>query len=154
TGALVPFETESPVIRDMPASPCRGESGTTSAVRCRRRLPRSARVGSGTGSTGADASVPHRGRPLTFRLDDPHGASAGRAPEAARRTGGGGTDGLAAAASGRVRLLVVEGPAGMGKTRLLNAARTAGAAKGLRVLTGRASPLEREFGFGIVRDLL
>src|SRR4051812_7479331 len=62
--------------------------------------------------------------------------------------------GLAAAASGRGRVLVIEGPAGIGKTRLLDAARSVGAAEGLRVLVARASPLEREFGFGAVRDLL
>ena len=63
-------------------------------------------------------------------------------------------DGLAAAASGRGRMLVFEGPAGIGKTRLLDAARTAAAGRGFRVLIARASPLEREFGFGVVRDLL
>ena len=49
---------------------------------------------------------------------------------------------------------MVEGPAGIGKTRLLDAARAAAAERGFRVLVARASPLEREFGFGIVRGLL
>src|SRR5919199_5268448 len=62
---------------------------------------------------------------------------------------------LAAARAGRGRVLVVEGPAGIGKTRLLAAARKAAVAEeGFRVLAARASPLEREFGFGVVRDLL
>src|SRR3954447_7751186 len=61
---------------------------------------------------------------------------------------------LTAAASGRGRAVVVEGPAGIGKTRLLDAARAAAAAEGFLVLTARASPLERDFGFGVVRDLL
>ena len=59
-----------------------------------------------------------------------------------------------AAGAGEGGVLVVEGPAGIGKTRLLDAARAAAADGGLRVLSARASPLEREFGFGIVRDLL
>ncbi len=62
--------------------------------------------------------------------------------------------GLAAAAAGRGGVLVVEGPAGIGKTRLLDAARTPAAERGFRVLAARASPLEQEFGFGVVRDLL
>src|SRR4051812_38853862 len=63
-------------------------------------------------------------------------------------------EGLAAAASGLGRVLVFEGPAGIGKTRLLDAARAAAAERGFRVLVARASSLEREFGFGVVRDLL
>jgi DNA-binding CsgD family transcriptional regulator len=51
-------------------------------------------------------------------------------------------------------VLVVEGPAGIGKTGLLDAARAAAADRGLRVLAARASPVEREFGFGVMRDLL
>lgn len=58
-----------------------------------------------------------------------------------------------AAASGGGTLLV-EGPAGIGKTRLLDAARGAAAERGFTVLAARASPLEREFGFGVVRGLL
>src|SRR4051794_10426648 len=63
-------------------------------------------------------------------------------------------EGLAAAASGRGGVLVVEGPAGIGKTRLVEATRSAAGERGFRVLLARASFLEREFGFGAVRDLL
>ena len=63
-------------------------------------------------------------------------------------------DGLAAAASGRGGVLVIEGPPGIGKTRLLDAARAPAEQRGFRVLVARASSLEREFGFGVVRDLL
>src|SRR3954454_6701191 len=63
-------------------------------------------------------------------------------------------DALAAAASGRGRVLLVEGPAGLGKTRLLDGARAAATEQGFRVLLGRGVWLEREFGFGVVRDLL
>ncbi len=61
---------------------------------------------------------------------------------------------LDAAASGDGGVVVVEGPAGIGKTRLLDCARAAAVERGLRVLVARASPLEREFGFAVVRDLL
>jgi predicted ATPase len=64
------------------------------------------------------------------------------------------TSRLDAAVAGAGGVLVVEGPAGIGKTRLVDYACTAAAERGLRVLVARASPLEREFGFGIVRDLL
>ena len=60
---------------------------------------------------------------------------------------------LAEARSGRGRLVVVEGPAGIGKTALLAAARTAAADRGMRVLRSRGTELEREFAFGVVRQL-
>ena len=60
---------------------------------------------------------------------------------------------LAEARSGRGRFVVVEGPAGMGKTALLAAARTAAAEGGMRVLRSRGTELERDFAFGVVRQL-
>jgi DNA-binding CsgD family transcriptional regulator len=48
---------------------------------------------------------------------------------------------------------VIEGAAGLGKTRLLQAARTAGQESGMRVLTARATELERDFPFALVRQL-
>ena len=50
------------------------------------------------------------------------------------------------------RVVLIEGPAGIGKTRLLGAAREH-AARGMTVLTARCSELEREFSFGAVRQL-
>ncbi|MFF3404360.1 helix-turn-helix transcriptional regulator [Streptomyces sp. NPDC002659] len=50
-------------------------------------------------------------------------------------------------------LLLVEGPAGIGKTRLLAQARAAGAEAGTQVLAARGTVLEREFAFGVVRQL-
>jgi len=60
---------------------------------------------------------------------------------------------LADARTGRGRFVVVEGPAGMGKTALLAAARTAAAEAGMRVLRSRATEMETNFGFGVVRQL-
>jgi DNA-binding CsgD family transcriptional regulator len=60
---------------------------------------------------------------------------------------------LAEARSGRGRFVVVEGPAGIGKTALLAAARAAAADGGMRVLRSRGTELERDFGFGVVRQL-
>jgi DNA-binding CsgD family transcriptional regulator len=49
--------------------------------------------------------------------------------------------------------VVFEGPAGIGKSSLLAAARTAAATE-LRVLSARGGDLERELPFGVVRQLL
>jgi DNA-binding NarL/FixJ family response regulator len=63
-------------------------------------------------------------------------------------------DGLLAAAAGeRAGLAVVEGRAGIGKSRLLMAARDRAAAAGFRVVTARGTELEREFPYGAVRQL-
>jgi DNA-binding CsgD family transcriptional regulator len=57
------------------------------------------------------------------------------------------------ARDGAGRLAVVEAAAGLGKTRLLQAARDAGRGAGMRVLAARATELERDFPFGLVRQL-
>jgi DNA-binding CsgD family transcriptional regulator len=49
--------------------------------------------------------------------------------------------------------LVIWGPAGIGKTSLLAAARASAQAAGTRVLRARGGELERDFGFGVVRQL-
>jgi DNA-binding CsgD family transcriptional regulator len=61
---------------------------------------------------------------------------------------------LADARGGEGRLVVVEGPAGIGKTRLLEEARSVAGGMGLDVLHARGGELERDFGFGVVRQLL
>ena len=58
------------------------------------------------------------------------------------------------ATGGQSRVVMVEGPAGIGKTRLLAEARRLAAEAGLRVLGARGGELEREFAFGVVRQLL
>src|SRR6266498_2777166 len=60
---------------------------------------------------------------------------------------------LAEARTGRGTFLVIEGPAGIGKTALLAAARTAATDAGMRVLRSRGTELERDFAFGVVRQL-
>ena len=55
---------------------------------------------------------------------------------------------------GRSTRLLLEGPAGIGKTRLLEELGRQAQKRGVRVLVARASPLEQSFGYGVVRQLL
>ena len=57
------------------------------------------------------------------------------------------------ARAGAGRLVAIEAQAGLGKTRLLQAARAAGAQAGMRVLAARSTELERDFPFALVRQL-
>jgi predicted ATPase len=59
-----------------------------------------------------------------------------------------------AAAGGQARLALIEGPAGIGKTRLVAEARRRATEAGLRVLAAQGGELERGFPFGVVRQLL
>jgi DNA-binding CsgD family transcriptional regulator len=59
---------------------------------------------------------------------------------------------LGAVGAGAGRVLVIEGPAGIGKSSLLGAARAAGS--GMRIASARCSELEREFPLGVARQLL
>jgi DNA-binding CsgD family transcriptional regulator len=60
---------------------------------------------------------------------------------------------LAATREGAGCLLMVEGPAGIGKTRLVRAACDGARACGMAVLTARAGELERGLPYGVVRGL-
>nr|MDQ3726565.1 ATP-binding protein [Actinomycetota bacterium] len=60
-------------------------------------------------------------------------------------------DGLA---EGKSRAALIEGPAGIGKTRLLAEARRVAEERGIPSLGARGSELEREFPFGVVRQLI
>jgi DNA-binding CsgD family transcriptional regulator len=60
---------------------------------------------------------------------------------------------LDAVPAGEGRVAWIEGPAGIGKSTLLAEARRHAAGSGARVLAARGSELEREFPFGVVRQL-
>src|SRR5258707_13409791 len=51
------------------------------------------------------------------------------------------------------RVVLLEGPAGIGKTELLRAVRRHAEGAGLRVLAARGGELERELSLGIARQL-
>ena len=57
-------------------------------------------------------------------------------------------------AEGAPGCLLIEGPAGIGKTRLLDEARRLAVAAGVPVRSARSSALEQGFDFGVVRQLL
>ncbi|WP_354698089.1 hypothetical protein DSM112329_03753 [Paraconexibacter sp. AEG42_29] len=63
------------------------------------------------------------------------------------------SDAVAAGAAGAGTLVVVHGPAGIGKTTLLAQARADAEGRGLRVLHARGSDFERSFTFGVIRTL-
>ncbi|NEA36885.1 LuxR family transcriptional regulator [Streptomyces sp. SID13031] len=55
--------------------------------------------------------------------------------------------------AGGSAVVVVSGDAGIGKTQLIERTRRSAAERGVRVLASRGSPLEREYPFGMVRQL-
>src|SRR5262245_11574471 len=62
-------------------------------------------------------------------------------------------DALIGAAAAGGRLLVIEGPPGIGKTSLIVEAKARAQEAGLQVLSARGSDLERAFSYGVVRQL-
>lgn len=60
---------------------------------------------------------------------------------------------VSAVCAGEPALVLIEGSAGIGKTRLLTEACRLAERQGVRVLSARGSLLERSFGFGSVRQL-
>lgn len=60
---------------------------------------------------------------------------------------------IAAAVGGAGTVVALEGEAGIGKTALLAHARRSAAEAGTRVLAARGGELERDFAFGVVRQL-
>jgi DNA-binding NarL/FixJ family response regulator len=60
---------------------------------------------------------------------------------------------LGAARAGHGGVLLVTGPAGIGKTMVLEAARERAGKAGMRVLAGRGGELESDFSFGVARQL-
>lgn len=60
---------------------------------------------------------------------------------------------LAAARTGRGQMCLIEGPSGVGKSRLLDECATSAEAAGMVVLRARCSELTREYPFGVARNL-
>jgi DNA-binding CsgD family transcriptional regulator len=60
---------------------------------------------------------------------------------------------VGAAQAGEAVLALIEGPAGIGKSRLLAEAREIAGRAGFRVLSARGGDLERELPYGVVRQL-
>ena len=63
-------------------------------------------------------------------------------------------DGVDRACAGEGTLLLIEGPAGAGKTVLAREARAAAERARMMPLEARGSELEQPFAFGVVRQLL
>jgi DNA-binding CsgD family transcriptional regulator/tetratricopeptide (TPR) repeat protein len=61
---------------------------------------------------------------------------------------------LGLASSGRLAVVLVDGEAGIGKTRLLDEALTTARGRGMQVASGRAEELERTRPFGLIADAL
>jgi AAA ATPase domain len=61
--------------------------------------------------------------------------------------------GVAGVLAGSAVLVVVEGLAGIGKSRLVAEARGRAAARGMVILSARGSEFELDFPFGVVRQL-
>lgn len=89
-------------------------------------------------ATGATAPIREAGAPALFERE--------RELEQLRQA-------INSAKRGVGGLVVIKGPAGIGKSALLNAAYRSADRAGLRVLRARASDLELEFAFGVVRQL-
>jgi DNA-binding CsgD family transcriptional regulator len=64
------------------------------------------------------------------------------------------SDAVRAARAGHGRIVLIEAPAGLGKTSLLRAAARAAGDGGFTYLRARASELEHDFAYGCVRQLL
>ena len=60
---------------------------------------------------------------------------------------------VGAAIDGEATLAIVEGRAGIGKSALIQATRERAAESGFRTLSARGTDLEREFPYGVVRQL-
>ena len=60
---------------------------------------------------------------------------------------------IARGCAGAGSAVLVEGPAGIGKSSLIRAGRERAGAAGMRVLAARGSELERSFAYGVVRQL-
>ena len=60
---------------------------------------------------------------------------------------------LSRARDGAGGVVLIEGPVGVGKSRLLTSARSSARDAGMRVVEARGAVLERQFAFGVARQL-
>ncbi|WP_007516427.1 BTAD domain-containing putative transcriptional regulator [Pseudofrankia saprophytica] len=137
--ALQPPSTPRPPSAGHPPSPGRLTPSTSAAMPAPAPAP--ATSGAATGATTTLGPPPERRPPAPDDLVD-------RDREVAELAGC-----VAEACAGQARVVVIEGPAGIGKTRLLAEARRLAAARAARIFTARGSQLEKEYGFGTVRQL-
>jgi DNA-binding CsgD family transcriptional regulator len=116
------------------------------------------------GEDRANGSMPPRGRPLVFSAPDRGILPALRSVPVAPADGEQALlerDGAFARIDRRLRdalagvgsLLLLEGPAGIGKTRLIVTAERLGRDLGFTTLRASGSELERDFAYGLVRQL-
>jgi DNA-binding SARP family transcriptional activator len=105
-----------------------------------RQMPDTAPASAGTSAPSA-AAPPTRPAPRTDVLLE-------RDPQIAELR-----DSLRAALDGRPGVVLVEGPAGIGKSRLLGEVCRLAAGQRVLTLTARGSQRERDYGFGVVRQL-
>jgi ABC-type cobalamin/Fe3+-siderophores transport system ATPase subunit len=61
---------------------------------------------------------------------------------------------VAESIAGRGRVVLIEGPAGIGKSALLKEASEQAVRRAMRVMSAQGAVLERDFSFGVVRQLL
>ena len=107
------------------------------------------------GEERAPAPPPRPSPPSRGRADDDGGIAAPPHDLVEREDELRAMDGsLSAPSDGAGAVILFEGPAGIGKTRLLEDFRPAPPPAAIRVLTARAGLLERDFAFGVVRQLL
>src|SRR6202012_3046277 len=105
----------------------------------------------GRRSAGGDPEAARtQSSPFSWRLQDMTGGEAllERDAELDRLRGA-----ILAARDGTGGLALIEGPAGIGKTSLLLAARAMAQDVGMLTLLARGRELEREFAFGVGRQL-
>jgi DNA-binding CsgD family transcriptional regulator len=105
------------------------------------------RRGAGTGEPGTDGNQGDQ-KGQRDRRDQESGTLYEREEELAALSRA-----LSAAREGTGSLLVIEGPAGIGKSRLLAGARALTTALGMPVLTARGIDLERDASFGVASGL-
>jgi DNA-binding SARP family transcriptional activator len=104
----------------------------------------------------AETDVPARAESPATGGPAPAGASSARSGDLVEREDElqAVADALTRVKSGAGGVVLIEGPAGIGKTALLDELRVHAEARDLLVLVARGGLLEREFAFGVVRQLL